>query len=557
MNARSAKITVAIASLIALLSFAPAVQADPAPNWGEEDPLVTPPARQAAAMAYDAVREEVVLFGGQTENGHPLGDTWTWDGAEWTLESPENSPSPRSGAGLAFHKASGQMILVGGHTQDGVETETWAWDGSTWKELTPATPAPAVSNPSIAYDSEREVVFLFGGMALNGDTVNSTWAWNGTTWSDLAPVSSPPPRWGGPMAYDPENEQMVLFGGIGGTTGPGYPDTWTWDGTTWTEQSPSHAPPLGFGLPMAYSPTTGSVIKLAATFSGETETWGWDGTDWTRVSTFGNPPAPRVAYTLALDEANEKLVLFGGFEMEGQTLADTWTFGVQTDQAPIATVSSPLDGEPLEIGERVPVSFACSAAPLGPPVDTCVDSGSDSSTGTLDTSTAGSHVYKVTATAVDGQTGTASLSYVVSPNSQPACRKVGRFRVWGVQRAPSHGNVRRVPGVRIEIRTGRNVIAKIDPRISFVSGNRAGFISLKRRSLRINRSRELRFRLPSRLKRQMRRETGSVYGNRIIFRLRARVKARGDRQNCFRQSGVRSVRVRVTDVSGPEATRRR
>ena len=44
------------------------------------------------------------------------------------------------------------------------------------------------------------------------------------------------------MAYDPVTGQLVLFGGyrVGGDID--FNDTWTYDGTTWTEQSPATSP---------------------------------------------------------------------------------------------------------------------------------------------------------------------------------------------------------------------------------------------------------------------------------------------------------------------------
>ncbi len=554
MNARVAQASIAIASLIALLSFAPVAQADLAPNWGEENSPTTPTARNAAAMAYDPIREEVVLFGGQTESGMRLGDTWTWDGAEWTLESPPNSPSPRSGSGMAFHAVSGKMILVGGQPGPDIPTETWAWDGSTWIELDPATPAPAVFNPSVAsYPGKGKAVLLFGGTAPNGEVLDSTWSWDGVTWNQLTPPTSPQPRWGGPMAYDPENDEMVLFGGIGGTEVPvSYADTWTWDGTTWTKESPSNAPPLGFGLPMAYSPATGSVVKLAAaSLTGETETWGWDGSDWTRVSTFGNPPAPRVGYTLALDEANEKLVLFGGFEMEGSVLADTWTFGVQTDQAPTAMISTPFEGQPLEVGERVPVSFACSAAPLGPPVDTCLDSDSNASGGMLDTSSPGQRTYTVEAVAVDGQSGNTSINYEVITKSppKPVCKEVrGGLSVGTFGSAPGLGRTPAVPGLRVRIGARRNVVARITPSITFATRAGSRTVALRNRTVRIDRGRNMSFRVPARARKALRRGNGSVFGKRVRFRLQAEVKAHGDGAGCFRKTRTRSLRLKVVKL---------
>jgi hypothetical protein len=53
-------------------------------------------------MAYDAATGTVVLFGGYTYNGHPLGDTWIWDGTTWTLQTPAVHPTARSGAPMAY-----------------------------------------------------------------------------------------------------------------------------------------------------------------------------------------------------------------------------------------------------------------------------------------------------------------------------------------------------------------------------------------------------------------------------------------------------------------------
>jgi hypothetical protein len=38
------------------------------------------------------------------------------------------------------------------------------------------------------------------------------------------------------MAYDAATRTVVLFGGLGAEDKP-LNDTWTWDGSTWTEQA--------------------------------------------------------------------------------------------------------------------------------------------------------------------------------------------------------------------------------------------------------------------------------------------------------------------------------
>jgi hypothetical protein len=51
-------------------------------SWSQKHPSASPPARQQEAMAYDAGRQVVVLFGGYHKPF--MADTWTWDGSTWT-----------------------------------------------------------------------------------------------------------------------------------------------------------------------------------------------------------------------------------------------------------------------------------------------------------------------------------------------------------------------------------------------------------------------------------------------------------------------------------------
>ncbi|HTE86364.1 MAG TPA: hypothetical protein VK821_16715, partial [Dehalococcoidia bacterium] len=50
-----------------------------------------------------------------------------------------------------------------------------------------------------------------------------TWTWDGTVWSQQ-PAASPPQ--GGLMCFDESKDEIVLFDAA---------DTWTEDGSTWTE----------------------------------------------------------------------------------------------------------------------------------------------------------------------------------------------------------------------------------------------------------------------------------------------------------------------------------
>lgn len=85
-----------------------------------------------------------------------------------------------------------------------------------------------------------------------------------------------------------------------------------------------------------------------------------------------------------------------------------------TVAAPVATIAAPTDGGTYGLGESVPTSFSCDTVPSGGPV-ICVDSaGRTGGSGFLDTATAGSHTYTVTATNEVGGMATRTLSYTVT-----------------------------------------------------------------------------------------------------------------------------------------------
>ena len=80
------------------------------PNWTQKSPA-SPSSRSLHAMAYDAARGQVVLFGGY--GGGFRNDTWVWDGTTWAQKSPATSPSSRYGHAMAYDAARGQVVLFG------------------------------------------------------------------------------------------------------------------------------------------------------------------------------------------------------------------------------------------------------------------------------------------------------------------------------------------------------------------------------------------------------------------------------------------------------------
>lgn len=316
-------------------------------TWTQKSPAVSPPLQlrdtfRDAAMAFDASTGTAVLFS-------VGGDTWTWDGTNWTQRHPATSPPARFGASLVYDASLGADYLFGGWS-DSTNSElddTWMWDGTNWTQQHPATNPPARQAASMAYDSSTHTVVLFGGNCstdicnANNGYGNDTWTWDGTNWTQQSPATSPQPRDEAAMAYDSASGQVVLFGGSAVTGSLG--DTWTWDGTNWTLRSPTNSPSARFGAAMAFDAATGKTVLFGGanpfgSLGAVTgDTWTWDGTDWTEQS-LGQPSARQWA-SMVYDPANSTTVLVGGFTGYAQ-IGGTWTWN--GNSWTLATTSGPV-----------------------------------------------------------------------------------------------------------------------------------------------------------------------------------------------------------------------
>lgn len=210
-------------------------------------------------------------------------------------------------------------------------------------------------------DLTDDRVVLFGGESGGpaGQPVAETWVWDGATatWKNATPppaapgqpATSPPARIGAVMAYSPGPDgedagQLVLFGGANGD-GEVFDDTWTWDGSKWTQQHPEHTPPARWGAVMAENPGSGLVLfgggQTPPNGSGTSpgrqgeqmlcDTWTWAGSDWQERDPATSPPARRLA-TMAYHQDTDQAVLFGGTwptprgNGYDDLLRDTWTW---------------------------------------------------------------------------------------------------------------------------------------------------------------------------------------------------------------------------------------
>lgn len=285
--------------------------------------------RWELASAYDAGRDEIVVFGGSSASNVYLGDTWTFDGQTWSPRLSPNSPSVRRAHAMAYDVARDEVVLFGGYNGTARLGDTWVWDGTQWTQKSPAgaTPTPR-QDAAMAYDEVNQEIVLFGGST--GSTQGDTWTWNGTNWSLKSPATSPSIRYGSAMAWNGQNNRILLFGGHSAKN-----DTWEWDGTNWTLVSSAINPPGRDDHGMAYDPNADRVYMMGAKNNQTyTSLWEYDtNSGWSelfpdflpfddvtesiyghQIVYFGNPSV-------------QKVLLIGGYRQDFNTYQD-WTLAL-------------------------------------------------------------------------------------------------------------------------------------------------------------------------------------------------------------------------------------
>jgi hypothetical protein len=186
----------------------------------------------------------------------------------------------------------------------------------------PVPPAPRVG-AAVAYDQARGTMVLFGGSTGGGNesvTVNETWTWDGSYWTQQHPRTSPPRSRDGVMAYDQARHDVVLFL----RSAPN--GTWTWNGSTWQLKHPVHVPPLGYawqGPVLQFDPITRAVLLYGFNTTNQPQTWSWNGSDWTRLQPATSPNTMAV---MAFDGHQVLLLAQTPGQIGGRYFTQTWAW---------------------------------------------------------------------------------------------------------------------------------------------------------------------------------------------------------------------------------------
>ena len=352
-----------LVSGVALFGIAPrgvwAQTATVGANWAQRYPATSPTVAGPgySVMAYYPPTQQVVLFPnslGGTDAAQ-YGVTWTFNGSTWTQQGSDNQvPYARSAGSIAYVGANKTLVMFGGNNyntsqQSSYLGDTWSYHGTGWTSQSTTTAPSARGYAAMAQVADGTAV-LFGGSDKTryyGDT----WTWNGSTWVDrTGSVNAVTPRNLAAMAYFPPTGKTVMFGG--GSSSGLLNDTVLWDGSNWTTQSTANAPSARYGAVMAYDEATGTLILFGGSGSAYgsqlNDTWSYDGTNWTQLSP-GTSPRARYSAGMAYQPAITSLVLYGG---SPSNMTDTEAYTASAFVAPTTPVGTASGGDPGDIYHR-------------------------------------------------------------------------------------------------------------------------------------------------------------------------------------------------------------
>jgi len=210
----------------------------------------------------------------------------TGDGAGWTRIADVSVDNYNYGSvmhsQLAYDTDAGVLyafVLWFDSQQGGLKPKLFKLVGGSWQAVGTGLPTDAVGNYNIwiqgrlVYHQANQTLVLFGV----GESYNQTWTFDGTTWTQQTAAIAPSGRQNPQMAYDPVRSETVLFGGEGAS------DTWIWNGTSWIAKSPGFNPPSLSNCPVVWHPGYQGV----AITQNESNLWVWDGSNWSLEHTAG------------------------------------------------------------------------------------------------------------------------------------------------------------------------------------------------------------------------------------------------------------------------------
>jgi hypothetical protein len=177
----------------------------------------------------------------------------------------------------------------------------------------------------MAFEASTGRMVLCAGQGLSAPR-NDTWTFDGSTWTNHGNSATVTPRSQPAICYAPGIGTVLFGGGVYPTTY--HNDTWSFLGTQWLNTVVYGAPPPRMGHDMVWASNWNCMVMFGG-YNGSTlgDTWSlttsFPGVQWTQMFVQG-AISPRQSHAMAFDQRRDRLVVFGGADANGQFLGDTW-----------------------------------------------------------------------------------------------------------------------------------------------------------------------------------------------------------------------------------------
>jgi N-acetylneuraminic acid mutarotase len=201
-------------------------------RWEKVDGGAAPAPRYGAGAAFDGTRGLLYVSHGFTDRGR-FDDTWTFRTRQrsWDDASPPNGdarPLKRCLLRCGWDSTGEQLLLFGGQSnQAPFHGDLWAWEAKSrrWREIV-AQPAPSARNLYASFlDQARGLFYVLGGASREGN-LQDVWTFDlrAEQWTPLSPTGdAPAARSAHAAALLPQRRVAMVYGG---TSGAEMEDVW-------------------------------------------------------------------------------------------------------------------------------------------------------------------------------------------------------------------------------------------------------------------------------------------------------------------------------------------
>jgi cysteine-rich repeat protein len=292
-----------------------------------------PAGRFNAAIAYDEITKQIVMFGGSV-SGVANNETWEFDGARWQNKTIVGSPDSRSRHAMYFDSATNRIVLHGGSKSQGSLSDTWVYDGAQWISVSTGGSVPPAAD---------QAVMVFARVSGSGVLLASdaeTWLFSAGSieWTqlrrELSPVAPNPSS-----TFDQARGVWVLFDSVNA-------QTWEFDGASWRLRTVQHSPVAPLEPAMAYNPRQAKTILVEN--NAIASLWQYDGNDWTTLPacTGTCPSAAQVTDArMVFDESRGVFIVVGGYSSRFGSMGTAW----ELDTVAVPPRWSPLTKLPVAV----------------------------------------------------------------------------------------------------------------------------------------------------------------------------------------------------------------